>query len=463
MKYLPLLALLLVLMSAANAQQSAEDPQSDSSAEAVPAVDAEEQALRRGVREANGSQVDIVRALEKHLQQFPKSKRREEIEYVLLKTATDLEDEVRIAKYGQLFLDTGANDATVLDRVIPLLLRDASEATARRVLAYAKRYEEAAQAIHENRPAAAGLLPSWKRRRDRAFARAFVFQARAEGTLGNVQEALKLARRSYDIDPSAEAARELGRWHAHLNQTDDALARYAEAFAIEDTRNDARHRDEDLRRLREIYAKQRASDAGLGDAGLGDLVLAARDRTQKALQAKAAELEALSPNAAARKPAEFTLSALKGDSLRLDSLRGKVVVVDFWATWCGPCRKQHPLYEEVKGRFQDQSRVLFLSVNTDEDREVVAPFLEENGWSSQVYFEDGLAGHLRISSIPTTLILGADGAIFSRMNGFIPETFVDQLTERVQDALQESAQAASATTASAETLAAAPAREAARP
>jgi thiol-disulfide isomerase/thioredoxin len=122
--------------------------------------------------------------------------------------------------------------------------------------------------------------------------------------------------------------------------------------------------------------------------------------------------------------------------LRLDSLRGKVVVVDFWATWCGPCRKQHPLYEQVKSRFQEESRVVFLSVNTDEDRDVVRPFLEENGWSQKVYFEDGLAGHLRISSIPTTLILGGNGAVFSRMNGFIPETFVDQLTERVQDALQ---------------------------
>jgi thiol-disulfide isomerase/thioredoxin len=428
MKYTLLFVLFLLVTVPLRAQQAG--PEEDS-ATAAPEVDAEEQALRRAVREANGSQVDIVRALEKHLGQFPKSKRREEIEYVLLKSATDLDDEERIAKYGQLFLDTGANDSAVLDRVIPLLLRDSSEPMARRVLAYAKRYEQAAQSIHDNRPAAAGLLASWKRRRDRAFARAYVFQARAEGNLGNVSEAIKLARRSYDIDPSAEAARELGRWHAKLGQTAEAMDRYAEAFAIEDDRNDARHREDDLARLRELHRAAKGSDTGLGD-----LVLAARDRTQKALQAKAAELAVLSPNATARKPAEFTLSALDGEPLRLDSLRGKVVVVDFWATWCGPCRKQHPLYEQVKSRFQEESRVVFLSVNTDEDRDVVRPFLEENGWSQKVYFEDGLAGHLRISSIPTTLILGGNGAIFSRMNGFIPETFVDQLTERVQDALQ---------------------------
>ncbi len=153
------------------------------------------------------------------------------------------------------------------------------------------------------------------------------------------------------------------------------------------------------------------------------------------LEAKRAELAALAPNANARKASDFTLSSLDGDSLALESLRGRVVVVDFWATWCGPCRKQHPLYEEVKARFQDNPDVLFLSVNTDEDRSVVEPFVEENRWSNRVHFEDGLAGFLKITSIPTTLILGRDGEIFSRMNGFIPETFVDQLADRVAEAL----------------------------
>ncbi|MDZ7639764.1 MAG: TlpA disulfide reductase family protein [Bryobacterales bacterium] len=429
MKYFSFLFLLLFLSLPLWPQDSAAatgDP--EDAAEAAP--DPEEQALRRGVRDANGSQVDIARALEKHLLSYPESRRREEIEYVLLKTATDLNDEARIAKYGVLFLDTGANDSAVLDRVIPLLLRDSSEETARRVLAYAKRYETAAQSIHDNRPDATGLLYSWKRKRDRAFARAFVFQARAEGNLGNFAEALKLARRSYDIEPSAEAAREMGRWHVKLGQPEEALARYAEAFVMEDARNDAAHREEDLRRLREIYVEKNASEKGLGD-----LILAAHDRTRSLQKAKQAELAAIAPNATASKPAEFTLSALEGAPLALSSLRGKVVVVDFWATWCGPCRKQHPLYEEVKQRFKDADAVTFLSVNTDEDRSMVKPFLEENAWPPQVYFEDGLAGLLRISSIPTTLVIGKDGAIFSRMNGFIPETFVEQLSVRVRDAL----------------------------
>ena len=49
---------------------------------------------------------------------------------------------------------------------------------------------------------------------------------------------------------------------------------------------------------------------------------------------------------------KFALTALEARSWRSKSLRGKVVIFDFWATWCGPCRAQHPLYEEVKKRFR---------------------------------------------------------------------------------------------------------------
>ncbi len=76
-------------------------------------------------------------------------------------------------------------------------------------------------------------------------------------------------------------------------------------------------------------------------------------------------------------------------------------------------------------------------MNTDEDKSLVAPFLEANSWSKKVYFEDGLSRLLNVSSIPTTVILNKRGEIASRMNGFLPEKFVDMLTERVQRILAE--------------------------
>ncbi len=143
------------------------------------------------------------------------------------------------------------------------------------------------------------------------------------------------------------------------------------------------------------------------------------------------------PNAQVASVMDFTLAAANGDPLKLSSLKGKIIILDFWATWCGPCRVQHPLYQQVMSRFEDNSAVLFLSISTDEERALVAPFLKEHRWTNPVYFEDGLASMLRITSIPTTIIVNKRGEISSRMNGFNPERFVDLLTERIQQAMKD--------------------------
>jgi thiol-disulfide isomerase/thioredoxin len=133
---------------------------------------------------------------------------------------------------------------------------------------------------------------------------------------------------------------------------------------------------------------------------------------------------------------EFTLTGLDGQKLAMATLKGKVMVLDFWATWCVPCRAQHPLYEEVKRRLGDDLPVMFLSVNTDEDRQLVKPFLDDVKWPERVYFEDGLSRALAVTTIPTTIVFDRHGRLFSRMNGYDPARFVETLVARVRNALE---------------------------
>lgn len=395
----------------------------------APSAETEDEQLQAALRDAGNSPVDYARALENHLARYPASGRRAEIERVLAQAAVDLNDRRRLLRYGLPVIEQGSRDPRLIEFVTRALLDEDTEDARNRSLAFARRLKETLEAALAELNAD-GAQPGRGRRArdlDSRLARAHLFEARALGQLGRVQEAAEVARTAWNLDPTAEAARERARWLEKSEDHRALMESLADALMAGG--------DEPGQPRRNAAREQLVKLARETGADVGALLLAADERVAARLAERKARLVAIDPNALAEAPAEFTLSALEGPPLRLDSLRGKVVVLDFWATWCGPCRVQHPLYEEVKLKFADRADVAFLAVSTDEERDAVAPFLERNGWSRRVYFEDGLGAHLRVSSIPTTVILGRTGRVFSRMNGFIPDRFVEMLTERIREAL----------------------------
>jgi thiol-disulfide isomerase/thioredoxin len=148
---------------------------------------------------------------------------------------------------------------------------------------------------------------------------------------------------------------------------------------------------------------------------------------------------ALDPNSSLADPMEFTVTGLDGKKLRLATLKGKLVIMDFWATWCVPCRVQHPLYETLRERFGARGDVVFLEMNADEDHSIVEPFLTAEKWDkSGAYFEDGLSRLLNVMNIPTTILIDKNGRLTSRMDGFDPDTFLEQMSDRIQSILSVS-------------------------
>jgi thiol-disulfide isomerase/thioredoxin len=392
----------------------------------------ESQQLSQAVAEAGNSPVDFIRALEGHLAKYPNSPRRNEIERALVKAAIEAKDDKRIIEYGERVLAREPGDAQVLDKVIRALLVSSAPDTSERALKYAKQYEEALRQTRAQTPPGHMSEAQWREEVDKGLGRVLACEARATGNLGKIDEAIVLARRGYETYPSAESAREIGLWLVRAGKDQDAVSPYADAFAIPDPRNTDADRAKDRARLGDLYIKIHGSEKGLGD-----VILEAYDRTTGLLAARRLRLRQNDPNAQANNVEDFTISGVDGAKLPIASLKGKAVVFDFWATWCGPCRAQHPLYEEVKQRFQNSPDVVFLSIATDDERELVAPFLQESHWARQnVYFEDGLARVLQITSIPTTIVLDRRGEVVSRMNGFVPGRFVDMLTDRIKDALK---------------------------
>jgi len=394
--------------------------------------DDEDDILRKSLADSSSSTIDLLNALEGHLKKFPNTKRRNEIDRALLRAAMDLRDDRRIILYGERVLADDTSDPQFLDRVTRALLASGDASKAEHALRYAKALEAMLIPMLEPK---SGRDAS-KRRDDieRNVSRALLYEAHASVLLKQQAEALKLAEKAYALYPSAESSRELAKVYAVAGRNDDAIRLFAQAFVMPDPRATDAERQQDRKTLGELYRKFKGSDAGLGD-----LVLLAYDRAATMMTDRRKRLRDLDPNADATELKDFVIPRLTGGSLALSSLKGKVVVMDFWATWCGPCRKQHPLYQEVMDHFKKRADVVFLAINTDDDRSIVAPFLEEQQWSkASNYFEDGLSRLLQVTSIPTTILIGKDGRVASRMNGFVPERFVEVLKERIELALKGS-------------------------
>ncbi len=393
----------------------------------------EQQSLQKALSEGGNSSTEFILAIEDHLKQYPNSPRRAELERALVKTAIDLNDDPRLIEFGEKVLSREPNNLQVLEHVTTALLHQGSKTNAQLALDHARHLAELVQATYQNDKFEPGGGPEEVRRKedfDRGRARALLLQARANGLLGHDNDATRLAELSYKVFPSVESAREAARWLSAAGQDQDAIQYLANAFTIGGLHSAGQDGAGDRASLNELYRKLHGTEAGLGD-----LILKAYDTTSSELAARRAELRQFDPNANLKDPIQFTLSGLNGEKLQLSSLLGKVVVLDFWATWCTPCRGQHPLYEQVKAKFKDTADVVFLALDTDEDHSLVKPFLTQIQWSQKVYFEDGLQSLLQVSSIPTTVILGKNGQVFTRMVGYLPDRFVDMLTERVDSAL----------------------------
>ena len=392
--------------------------------------EAEKKELGQALAEAGNSPLEYARAIERHLEKYPDSADRDELERALVKAAMDVNDKPRVLKWGQKSLAKNLNQPQVLERVARLLLESDDKESSEQALKYASKYEEIVRELWKQSPSKASQKAKFVDQMDRATGRALSLQARAPGNLGDIEKAAALAIKSFDAYPSHEAAREAGKWLARQGKAVEAARWYADAFVAPDSPAELRAKDRAL--LAEQYRKGKGTETGMGD-----LVLEAHDRAVESGAKRLARMREFDPNTGVSDPIDYTLSALKGDPLPLASLKGKVIVMDFWATWCGPCRVQQPLYEQVKEKFAGDDKVVFLAINTDEDSSLVQPFLESNDWNKTVYFEDGLSELLRVSSIPTTVVFDTQGRVSSRMNGFVPEKFVDQLTARIKEALAE--------------------------
>jgi peroxiredoxin len=214
------------------------------------------------------------------------------------------------------------------------------------------------------------------------------------------------------------------------DERDMALAHYQFAIVLIDE-GIQRHKDEYYARAHDEAAKAVAIHSNFPDAVFADgraLALLHQDDAAKARFEEYIKMRpADDPNrqrasryvehmelARARMAPAFAVTTIDGQRVSMDELQGKVVLLDFWATWCEPCREALPHIRDVAKKFQGQPLVI-LSVSLDDNEQKWKEFIGKNEMTWPQYFDGGFRGEVAtmfgVTAIPHTFTIDADGVL----------------------------------------------------
>ncbi len=397
-----------------------------------PAAEADnETALREAIQRSAGSQTELIKNLEGYLKQFPASAHRNEIESNLYKLAMEMRDRNSAIVYAERMAKGGNNDIEALTNLVTMLRDRKGTGDLAKAATYADTLVKEVEQLTSNagRPGRYSQA-QWDDRKHRSLASVYLLRARVQADLNNDGAAKNDASKSYQLARLAGAAAVLGELAERRKAIDEALEQYLLAFAVSVITED----DIDRKSLRRKLAQLHTSKYG-SENGLGDKLLKAYDAFSKVHEEHLTKLNGSDVNAGVVDPLQFKLTRMDGSTFKLADYAGKVVVLNFWATWCGPCLTELPMLEKTAAKYKDDAEVVFLALSTDEERDEVAPFVRQHKFKLTMGYAEHLEDHFRVSSIPTTMVFDRKGEIAFRQAGFNPrEDFVQMMTGKIEEA-----------------------------
>jgi thiol-disulfide isomerase/thioredoxin len=134
---------------------------------------------------------------------------------------------------------------------------------------------------------------------------------------------------------------------------------------------------------------------------------------------------------------DFTLKSESGKNLRLSEHRGQVVMINFWASWCGPCRQEMPILDQLQQRYS-KAGFTVLGVNVEQDSSQAERLLKDMNISFPVLFDsDSVVSKLYdVSAMPVTVMIDKDGNMRYLHKGYKPG-FEDQYRQQIKELIRE--------------------------
>lgn len=134
-----------------------------------------------------------------------------------------------------------------------------------------------------------------------------------------------------------------------------------------------------------------------------------------------------------KKAADFDLKTLEGKSIKLSDYQGKIVIIDFWATWCGPCRKGVPDLVELQNEYKDKLVVIGISLDQQNTIKELKPFMKQYGINYPVVLgtQQVVMDYGNIQAIPTSFLIDQSGNIVDTHVGLVPKSTYTNMIDKL--------------------------------
>jgi len=428
-----------ILLASTPATAAGQEPQStppaekkspDSSLKKAPDPETE---LQKALANAGNDSALMITNLKEYLREFPDSPRKAAVYRALVEACEQTHDTACALDFAERLIVTRPDDSQMMLVAVNLLEQRGDDASLARAAGYVTRIlDRVEKAPPEERPARESVA-EWQDGQAQLRTALYYVRGQVEVAQHNYDAAHKDLLMSDSIDPNALAAKTLGEVAETSGDSAAAIGEYIQAFTLPESGPAGTvNRRDVLRELTNAWRQVHGSEKGLGDG-----ILAAYDRVALpspdggSVDATAAGAR----NKDAKDVFSFVVRRLDGSPVPLDSLRGKIIVLSFWSTWCAPCRELEPMFNTVARTYAGNSGVAFFAVNTDDDEAQVPAFVAREKWDVPVIYSDGLGAFTKSDTLPAVLVLGRNGEIVYRTAGYPRDTFGDSLTAAIQAAI----------------------------
>jgi thiol-disulfide isomerase/thioredoxin len=397
------LAAVAVLFFAAQAQTPKTAPAGTSREDGTVSHNAgAESALEKTFAVSGNDRAALVRNLQQYLLEFPNAPRKPEVYRALVEACQRLQDDACALNYAERLVAVQPDNSDMMMIAVTYLQRKGDDESLQRASGYITRVlDRVEKSLPDERPRGEDLA-AWQTRQENLRGVLYYLRGQIENSRQDYDAAAKDLTTSYAIHPSASCAEMLGAIAELKGDPNKAIDEYALAFVLPDTiAGEKVDRHEIRERLGNLWRALHGSDQGLGDA-----ILAAYDRVAPTPATAGAELSANAKSVFA-----FVAHRPDGTPMALSTLKGKVVVLNFWANWCVSCLQLEPAFNELAAAWSGEPEVVFFMVSTEEAGADASASPGRQKWDLPMIYAPGLDHLLSIRALPAVVVLGTDGRV----------------------------------------------------